>query len=374
MLNEEKISSTQLMFLLVTLVTATGWLFVPAITAEAAGESGWISVLIPATVFGVAVVLVCVALGLRFPGRTVIEYSGDIAGKFGGKVVGLGYIFFFLHINGVIIREFGEFMVTAFMPDTPLLVFNGVMVLLAAYAVRCGLEVICRANQFVFPLAVLSLFVIIALVAGEMHLENLLPVMEEGLAPVLKGALAPASWRGEVVVLLMFLPYLNFPQEAGKAGLLAVIFIGILLTLATAAVIAVFGEGMAAHLTFPTLYLARYVSVAGFIERVEAIVMVLWVAGIFVKISCFYQAAALAVAQWLGLKDYRPLVLPLGVVQLVWSVTLFDNSRELVAFLAKTFPPYAYVFELGIPLLLLLIALIRKKGGVTGAPKTFRHT
>lgn len=373
MLNDEKISSTQLMFLLVTLVTATAWLFVPAITAEVAAMDGWISLLVPATVYGVAVVLACVALGLRFPGRTVIEYSGDIVGSFLGKIIGLGYIFFFLHINGVIIREFGDFVVTAFMPETPLLLFNGVMVLLAAYAVRCGMEVICRANQFVFPLAVLSLFVIIGLVAPEMRLENLLPVFDRGLKPILGGALEPSSWRGEVVVLLMFLPYLNSPREARKAGIGAVVFIGILLALDTASMMAVFGPEMSAHLTFPTLYLARYVSVGQFVERTEAIVMILWVTGIFIKVACFYQAGTLAAAQWFGLADYRPLVLPLGAVQLVWSVTLFESSRELIAFLDKSFPPYAYIFELGLPLLLLLVALFRKKGVAGNAQKTGPH-
>lgn len=366
MRNEEKISSTQLMFLLVTLVTATAWLFVPAITTKAAAQDGWLSVLVPATLFGIAVVLVCVALGRRFPGRTVIEYSGDIVGKFSGKIIGLAYIFFFLHLNGIIIREFGDFVVTAFMPETPLLVFNAVIVLLAAYAVRAGLEVICRANQFVFPLAVLSLFALVGMVAAEMHPDNLMPILEKGLGPVLKGALAPASWRGEVMVLLMFLPYLNKPREARKAGLLAVVFIGFLLALDTAAMIAVFGAEMPGHMTFPTLYLARYVSIAQFIERVEAIVMILWVTGIMIKVACFYHAGVLATAQWCGVKDYRPLVFPLGIIQLVWSVTLFENARELVDYLANS-PLYMYTFELGIPLLLLSVALIRKKGAVRDA-------
>lgn len=369
MVNNEKISSVQLMFALVTLVTATAWLFVPAITTEAAAQDGWISVLVPATLFGGAVVVVCAALGLRFPERTVIEYSTDILGRYPGKFIGLGYVFFFLHINAVIIREFGDFIVTSFMPETPLLVFNGVIVLLAAYAVRSGLEVIARANQFVFPLAVLSLFIILGLVVGDMRPENLRPVLERGMGPVLKGSLAPSSWRGEVVVLLMFLPYLNKPREVLMAGLQAVVFIGVLLAMATAAMVAVFGPEISANFTFPTLELARYVSVARFIERVEAIVMILWVAGVFIKVSLFYHTGTLATAQWLGLKDYRPLVLPLGVVQLVWSITLFENSRELVTFLAKPFPPYAWVFELVIPLTLLVIAAVRKKGEVRGVRK-----
>lgn len=363
MLNEEKISSTQLMFLLVTLVTATSWLFVPAITAAKAGVDGWISLLIPATVYGIMVVLVCAALGLRFPGRTVVEYSEDIVGKFFGKIIGISYTFFFLHTNSVIIREFGDFVDTSFLPETPLIVFNGVIVLISAYAVWNGLEVICRANQFVFPLAVLSLFVIIGLIAKDVELGNLLPVMEKGIKPVLAGALAPSVWRGEVMLLLMFLPYLNSQQEVWKAGMGAVVFIGILLAMDTAVTVGVFGADMVKHFTFPTLYLARYISIAEFIDRVEAVVMILWVSGVFIKSACFYQASAMAAAGWLGLDDYRPLVLPLGAIQLVWSVTLFENPSELVVFFEKSAIPFLFIFEMGIPVLLLIIALVRKKGG-----------
>jgi len=361
---DEKVASSQMVFLLVTTVVPTAFLFVPAITTEKAGHDGWLSVLVGATAFGLLVALVCTGLGSYFPSQSVVEYAPQLVGKFAGKLVGLLYIFFFIHINAVIVREFGDFLVTAFLPETPLLVFNIFVILLAAFATRSGLEVIARMNQFVFPLFIFALAFIVFLIIDQMTFENILPFMEHGIKPVLAGSITPSAWRGEVAIILMLLPFLNEPGEARKSVIWAVLIIAFSLTMPTLVGILVFGAELNSHFVFPTLELARYVSVAEFIERTEAIIIIFWVAGITVKVAVFYQASVLSVSQWLGARDYRPLVFPVGIITLVYSLVLFENSRELVNFLAKAFPYYAYVFELIIPAALLAVAFIRKGGQV----------
>lgn len=54
--------------------------------------------------------------------------------------------------------------------------------------------------------------------------------------------------------------------------------------------------------------------------------MVMWVAGIFVKVTVLYHAGVLGLAQWLGLSDYRPLILPMGALLTAGSVLLLPTS------------------------------------------------
>jgi len=363
MKKDEKVSSIQMMFLLVTTVSVTGFLFVPSITAMFALQDGWISVALLATVFGILVALVCTRLGLYYPDKSVVEYAPKLVGKFGGKLIGLLYVFFFIHINAIIVREFGDFLVTAFLPETPLLVFDITVVLLAAYAVYNGMEVLCRMNQFLFPLFVAVFGFILILLTEDASLDNFLPLMEHGVKPIIHGSLVPGAWRGEIVLILMFLPFLNQPRETGQTLITAVVVIGLFLTLTAVTSIAVFGPLLTQNMVFPILELARYVSLGNFLERIEAIVIIVWVAGVTVKVAAFYLAAVLGTAQWLNIKDYRPMVYPVGIFILVYSVTLFENSRELVDFLATVFVPYAYLFEIIIPMGLLAVALIRNRGG-----------
>lgn len=360
-----KISGYQLFLVLITTIIATGILFVPAITAIAAGHDGWASVLVVSTIPGLLVAEICIRLERRFPGQTLIQYSETILGKFFGKVIGFLFLFFLVYINAVIIREFATFVVGAFMPETPLIVVTGAFMILAASMVRNGIEVICRMNEFTIMLFFLAFITIVFLVAPEMNFDNLLPVFEKGIKPVILGGLPPSVWRGEVVVIAILLPFLNSPQKARKASFGAVITVGVLLAVVSIATVAVLGE-ITAHETFPVLALTEYISLAEFLERIEAVIMVIWVSGVMIKVGVFYYVAVLSTAQWFNLKDYKQVALPIGVILTVWSIIVFESGIEMVGFLATTTIPWGLFHELLIPLFLLVAAVITRKKGVKG--------
>lgn len=238
-----------------------------------------------------------------------------------------------------------------------------IVVWLAAYAVRNGLEVIGRLNELLFPLLLVSYLAIIVIVANEIQLANLLPILENGIKPVLRGSLPHSAWRGEIVLMLMMLPNLNQPAEARKASIYTVIILGAVLALDTIATVGVFGAELTSHLTFPYFTLAHYGRIAMILERMEALVILVWVAGVMTKIALFYYCSVLACAQWFNLQNYKPLVTPVGVILIAWSLVIYENSRELVDLISKTFPIYAFAFELLIPALLLAVAAVRKKKG-----------
>jgi len=92
------------------------------------------------------------------------------------------------------------------------------------------------------------------------------------------------------------------------------------------------------------------------------LVMVTWVAGVFIKTSVFYYCAAMGMAQVFGLSAYRPVVLPLGVIMATFSIMLFQDVTELSGFLAEVWPRYGIsLYFLGLPLILLIVSLIREK-------------
>lgn len=109
--------------------------------------------------------------------------------------------------------------------------------------------------------------------------------------------------------------------------------------------------------------LARYISLADIIERVEPLIMLIWIGGGFVKVGVFYYCAVLAMAQWLNLREYKALVLPTGALLAVLSIILWENVIQLTHQIARVIPPYFLAIEVGIPLVLLALARLRGKGG-----------
>lgn len=347
---------------MLSMVLPTAILTVPAITVKAARQDAWLSIIV-ATLAGLVIARLVVSLSLRFPGQTLFEYAEEILGKAPGKVLGFLYIWWFLHANALIVREFGVFLVTAVMPDTPIIVFHIIVVTVAAYAVRNGLEVLCRFNQLFIPVTGLLVIVFI-LSTKDMKVARLLPVLDAGLVPILKGAVTPTSWLGEIVLFAMIIPFLNKPREAHRVATLSILLIGFFLMVSIMEALLIFGPNVTGHWIFPTFNAVRVVSIANFLERLESVIVAAWVLGGFVKVGVFYYAAVLGSAQWLDLKDYRPLVAPVGVIVVALSILLHEGIVDLLDFLGRVWPPYALiVFEVGIPLLLLIVALARGKGG-----------
>jgi spore germination protein KB len=81
----------------------------------------------------------------------------------------------------------------------------------------------------------------------------------------------------------------------------------------------------------------------------------------------FYYAAALGTAQWLNLSDYRPVVWPIGILIVEFSFWSYPNAMDVSRFDIIAFPFYGVLMQTLIPLLLLVIAVVkrnrqRKKG------------
>ncbi|WP_286724828.1 endospore germination permease [Pelotomaculum sp. PtaB.Bin117] len=366
MLEGGKISSRQAIFLMVSMVLPTAFLFMAAAIAHLAKQDGWISLLL-AVFAALLIAWLVVNLSLRFPGQTIFQFAEVILGRWPGKVVAFLYIWWLIHMNAEILRQFGSFMVSAFMPETPIIVFEILVTVIAAYAVRNGLEVFTRVNEILLPIILAMVFIVNILLVPELNLKRLLPVyIDNGAVPIIKGAIMPSVWFGEIVVMAVLIPYLNKAKEAYRVAASATLITGSILIFSYVNSMALYGPEAADGWIFPSLNKVRIVNIANFLERLEALIMFVWVAGGMVKISIFYWAAVLGSAQWLELKDYKPLVLPVGVIILALSIMAHESILGLYTFLATSALPFWIVFQACIPLLLLIAAMLR-------GPRKTRH-
>jgi spore germination protein KB len=361
MLEKGKISPGQAGKLMFITILTTAIAFVPEIIANEAGHDAWLAAFIGSH-FGLVTLVIVTWLGGKHPGQTIFQYAETVLGKYPGKLVGLAYVCFFLHMASVVVRKFGEYLTTSYMILTPLSVFNISLIGLAALAVIMGLEVIARMNEFIILLFVSFLLLIIALPIGNWEPVNLLPFLANGIMPVLHGAIVPASSHGEIVAMAVILPFITRPGRTFISGATAVICSGIILTLSVIGTLAVFGPELTASFRFPLHQLIRSINIGRILTRFEVVVMVAWVAGVFIKTALLYYCAALGLGQVFGLREYRTVVLPLGIFMAALSIFLFENVVELVSFLGKAWPLYSIsLFFFGMPLLLLIVTIIREK-------------
>ncbi|WML44225.1 endospore germination permease [Neobacillus sp. PS3-40] len=369
MIERGKISATQMAIMMNPAIMATVLLLVPAITAKNAKQDLWISP-IWASLIGFLTVFLAYRLHKLYPNETLIEYSELILGKYLGKLIGAVILFYYLHVTGIIVLEYGEFVAGTFLPHTPMLVILGSMVIVCSFAVFGGLEVIGRCSEIIVPVVCLLYLFIFVLLLKDLHIQNMFPIMEGGLKSSFRGSVVPQSWFSEFILVSFFFPYLTDKEKGMKWGFISVFSVMFLMVLTNFTTLLLFGN-LTAELTYPVMIAARYISVADFLEHLESIVMAIWVAGTFVKITVFYYVLVLGTAQLVKLSDFRPIVLPIGFLLILFGAWSAPNLQELAHFLSTSAAFYFLSFQVGIPIMLLSIALIRnkinqKKGSMTG--------
>ncbi|OLO42916.1 spore gernimation protein [Alkalihalophilus pseudofirmus] len=354
-----KISSAQMAIMMHPTIVATGLLLVPSITALKAGRDMWISP-IWGSLIGFLVVFIAYQLHKHFPKETIIEYSEHIVGRIPGKVIGFLYLFFYLHVNGIILREYAEFIMGIFLLKTPPLVIMGSMTIVCAFAVRGGLEVVARTAQLFLPVVILLWLLIIIFLTPDLDPTKMLPIFEKGIIPSILGAAAPTAWFSEYLLIAFMLPYVTDKEKGLLWGNLSVLSVVFILVLTNLSALFLFGE-ITSDLLYPVMNAGKYIKVAEFFTHLESIIMSIWILGTFIKISVFYYALALGTAQWLKLSEYKFVVLPLGFLLVTVAIWSAPNLIDLKSFLGTSSVFYLLSIQVVLPFFLLLTVFLRKK-------------
>ncbi|WP_055744228.1 GerAB/ArcD/ProY family transporter [Brevibacillus choshinensis] len=358
MLEKGKISASQLGMLLFLAVVASGVMWIPGITGKYAKNDLWLSP-IWASLMGVITVFIAFQLHKMYPKQTVVQYSEEILGRLSGKLVSLVIILFYLHITGFIVRSYAEFIVVNFLHKTPISAVVASMIIVCAFAVIGGVEVVGRTAQVFFPFFLIPVF-FMPLLLSDMKLDYLFPVLEHGVVPSLKGALVPGGWFSEMFVMSFFLPYVANHEKGMRSGLWSVFGVMMLLTIINLFILFVLGRQVGDFL-FPVMVAFRYISVAEFFENMESLVMAIWILGMFVKITVFYYVTVIGASQWLRVSEYRSLVLPFGFLIGLFSFWSYPDFNAGLYFDTYAFPFYGPCIQTVLPLLLLIVGALRKR-------------
>lgn len=351
------------MILLICISRAITWVsFLPIIQAPPANQDVWLGSLMALPVY-LVVILPVYLLAKRFPQQTLYEYSQTIAGKVGQWVIAILYILFFIHAGAFALSLFSGFITTNVMHETPVLFFVITFTLSAAYAVHHGIEVFGRLSEFFAPIIMIAVIGAILFLVKDVDLKELQPVLETGIYPLFLTGLSPVSETIEIIGLAIILPFLNDAQKAKRVYLLTPLLLGFFLLLITTLAIGLFGDDLAKIVNFPFYRAVRMVQVGDFIERIETFHVAIWVLGMFIKIALYYYLAVLGLGQLVHLKTYKPLILPMGTILVSLAAVIGSNYVEFREFYSfENYTWYSMFFIFFIPTLLLLIALIRKKG------------
>lgn len=360
MREDGKISYKQLTYIIILSRVMMSLTFVPFFDTPPANQDMWIAALL-SFFFQILLLAPIIYLCSYYKKLNLIQISEITFGKL-GKIVGILYIWFFIHLAAIHIRQFGEYLTSVPYPETPIIVFIVSLIIFSAYAVKDGIETIGRICEIIFPLILFSVIIILILVAKEVDLANLLPIMENGFIPIAKGAFIIAGRTSEIIFLAMLYPFISSTniKYSKKSSFWISLTLAVFFSLIYIFIVGVLGVEQAKNRAFPFFSIVRAISLADFIERIDSIYMGIWVLGMYVKISIFYYLSVISTAQVFNLSDFRPVVLPLGSIIISLSILQSESIIDLYKFMSyKVYTLYILFFITFIPLSMIFISKLK---------------
>ncbi|MFP3126096.1 endospore germination permease [Ectobacillus funiculus] len=359
-MQQVRITTWQVIFLIISIMLPTAILTLPSTLVNHARSDAWISLLL-ATMAGIFCAYVSGTISIKYPGLTIFQIMEKTLGRLSSKVIGFILTYYYFSSCLGILRQFMDFMIDSVMKHMPPLVFAIVPVLLAIYALYYGIEVIARVNQIIlmtsfFVFAVSTLFYF-----KEMQFDRLLPIMESPLNKILIGAVSPLGWLSEVSVILLLAPYLAHPGQARKAAVLGVTLTGLSMLWTLIGSIIIFGVNTLSLFAYPTFNVFRIIEVAGFLERIDALFISVWVGTMIMKLTVYMFGGFYCLTQTFAIQDQIPFLFPYGMLTISLSICSWRNIADFTSYQTYTAPSRLLFTNMVIPIFLLLVVLWKNR-------------
>lgn len=350
------ISSSELMFLIIGVIESSTLTasFISGVTKQ----DTWV-ILLVSFVIMLFLLFVYVSLSKKFPNKNLIEINDLIYGRHFGKVMSLLYIYYFWFIIPANVRFIADFFSTYLFPETDVSLFIILIAFACMYTIKKGLESIARSGAIIAILVIIISLIITMFTIKYVRLSNFLPMLQINLKEFIEGINIIISIPfGEIIVFLMIFPYVNDQKKVRKAAFLGFCIGAVYLFIIVVRNTSVLGSIGAIHV-LPSYQVAKLINIGEALTRMEILIAVTLLFDMFLKICIFYYATVLSIAHFFKMRSYRPLVVPVGIISIVLSISMYDSSVE-EAYQAGMYSVFVIPFIVLIPIISLIIASIKK--------------
>ena len=357
-----KISIRQTKLLLILQMFNMSMLIIPRIAAEIAGHDGYLLPIFGFCIGSVYIYLISKLLD-RFPGEGLDTIAPKVMSKWIGLLIVAVYILKLLISAGLEIRLFAEMVSQVLLPQTPLPVIILLLLFTVYYLIKSGLEASGRMAEILAYFVFVPLIFILLLVLIKPDYGQLLPILQSRPRSLAIGAYYISITFMPLEFILIIGALVNKPSKVRKVCLYAIGTISVLEIIIIA--LTFIGVGVATSSTqiWPVLTLMQSIQLPGSVlENQEILMMSWWIMSIYMYISGSLYIAGLTLSKVCHFRRQNVTVLPfIPVVFIIAMIpgSLGESYAKLILFNFYTGSLFLFV----VPLLLLVVAKLRKVGG-----------
>ena len=359
-MSNQTISLRQYMAVVFVALFSPASRLIPRASIQAAGASSWVGVFVAAPILLLLILLVRRLLKLGGEENGLAGAFEAAIGKTAGKYVTLVFGLWLVLYGGFLLRSGGERLVSTVYTNGSVFSFMAAMLLPAVIAARGKTRFAIRCGCVIMLAFGLTLILIFAASVPSVRWEDVWP-------PELGGeTLLSALPIVDVLSPWVYFSFLRGEVESGNhavrrafLGIAAPLFAILVLLITT---IGILGVGLSEKLQFPFFVMIKNLRIFHVVERIEALVVMIWMMTDFVCIMLTLMSAAEAFRSCFGGKR-KGYVLTLAALMLLTGASIVTNSFSFQRFSERIIPGIHLILVFALLPAVLGIGVMRQRGG-----------
>ncbi|MCG8482350.1 MAG: endospore germination permease, partial [Clostridia bacterium] len=257
---------------------------------------------------------------------------------------------------------FSYFVTTASITGSPKVIPAIAIMLLCAWVVKEGIEVMGRFASLFLILFVCIIAIGVIFMIPKMEINNLRPIFNEGIKPTIEGAIYTIGFPlSESVIFIMIFTPSKTGNSPNKIYIKALLIAGLILFITSLSEFLVLGTDEYTKTYFPAYKAVSRINIGDFIQRMEIIPAAAYVIGGFVKLSICLLAITNGVAKLCNCRDYRLIVTPITLLMINGSLFATSSMMHLFAWTEEIWTTFSLPFQVILPIMIWIAAEIKKK-------------
>lgn len=308
--------------------------------------------------------LVIIKLFQKFEASDIIDISEYLGGKVFKNIMAILCILLLLLVSFITLLDFSNVLHKIYFSQFPLVYILGFFVIGVAIANFIGLKSISRITSFIIPIALFSILVTFGAIYKDINITTFTPILGESYKKTFLFGLSN-SFAMYIMVYYYFLkPLLKEPNDFKKISIISYAISVVLLLLTVISMLTIFNSNSSNAPINSLFLLARQIQLGTFLQRVDALFILLWILSIFCYLSFVVFIINSIIKKVSHVSNEK--MLTFSTCSILFGLSLIPFNIAQLSFIEDVIYRYLIlIFMLGIGIAILILSnikLIRKKG------------
>lgn len=320
------------------------------------GDDMWNHLLSAIISFPMTLIMLIPTIFLRKFNRnmSVLEYGENIFKRL-SIIISLFYAIYFIMVCGYGVAIYNKFLSLGVNGEAPIFAVAAAVLIASCYGAFKGIEAIARASGLILIGLIATILLLFFALTPSIDTENYRTILSISYDSVYNGTVLMLSRMSCIPAIAVLYPIVKGNVKKGSILWCSSIFILIMVSIIL--VTGSLGDYLKNSI-FPVYQAAKTVNI-GFLQRLDALFIGLWTAGLFCRLSLFLYLFALCVGKAFGKKTSRIAILVGGAAIFIFGMVTADMGFTSFMFNSTFWFWLTLTAAVFIPLFLLICYIIK---------------